>query len=497
MASDAVANEEPASPAEPSQDSVSETTTPASPADSEPSAVDNHETDVTTRIPRQNAIPSRIPLDDAIPVHEPASQEVAGNETAEIPATAPIASPLPVRRRRTIAQGSGSYGFQQQIPSYRRSASQYANGTHEDGEFSPHSKVPYVQGQGFPSQQDVDAADAIPVPEFLRKKGVTAPMMVGGIAGVAVLGAIVFAVAMANPFRDTSKVVLDGNGNAAVISQETPQTQSESAATEAPATTEAAPALAAKAALADYSWDELSQISQLIAAADSSDKAVAIAVEYHLCAADGTIDPAMTKEIALSDGTVAQMQIAGFYHDVRSDTKGRAGITFVSANTVATHAVNDSGSSEGGWRDSELRAWMNGELLAELPKDVSSLVVPVEKETNSVGETTSTSSVVATSDSLWVPSYCELSGQQDTGDDTDAVYNAEGDQYALFAQQGVKWNEENALLVKDVDGEPGEWWLRSPDPNTQYWMNVGEDGKMYYAHGAQHDEYGIVMGFCL
>ena len=125
------------------------------------------------------------------------------------------------------------------------------------------------------------------------------------------------------------------------------------------------------------------------------------------------------------------MQVAGFNHDDRADGTGTAGITFVSRGTVGTRQMNSSDTTAGGWRDSGLRSWMNSELLGRLPSEVSDVVVPVSKLTNSVGETTDVSAVVATSDTLWTLSYSEIGGQMSTDDPGhDAVYNAEGAQYS-------------------------------------------------------------------
>ena len=74
-------------------------------------------------------------------------------------------------------------------------------------------------------------------------------------------------------------------------------------------------------------------------------------------------------------------------------------------------------------------------------------VVPVSKLTNSVGETTDVSAVVATSDTLWTLSYSEIGGQMSTDDPGhDAVYNAEGAQYQLFSDLGVRWDSPNQIL---------------------------------------------------
>ena len=250
-----------------------------------------------------------------------------------------------------------------------------------------------------------------------------------------------------------------------------------------------------RSAVADYSWGELSQISALISAAGDDASALEVAKEYHLCSADGRLDGTQTKSLTLADGTTVTMQVAGFNHDDRADGTGTAGITFVSRGTVGTRQMNSSDTTAGGWRDSGLRSWMNSELLGRLPSEVSDVVVPVSKLTNSVGETTDVSAVVATSDTLWTLSYSEIGGQMSTDDPGhDAVYNAEGAQYQLFSDLGVRWDSPNQILQI---GGVERWWERSPDPlDGRYFMCVGEDGTPWYAH-LPTKECGVVMCFCV
>lgn len=278
------------------------------------------------------------------------------------------------------------------------------------------------------------------------------------------------------------------------------QTQETGVQEEAQAEPDAAPqpepaAPVVRDSVEEYSWDELSQVSALISAAATDEEARQIAADYHLCNADGTLDGSQTKQLTLGDGTSVTMQVAGFNHDDRVDGSGRAGITFISRGIVGSHAMNADDATAGGWRDSDLRAWMNGELLGLLPDDLVDVIVPVSKLTNTVGETADTSAVSATTDTLWTLSYAEIGGHMDIDDGGyDEVYNAEGDQYQLFSDLGVRWDSPNdCLAIPGVE----RWWERSPDPmDGRYFMCVGEEGTPWYAHMASN-EFGIVMCFCV
>ena len=241
-----------------------------------------------------------------------------------------------------------------------------------------------------------------------------------------------------------------------------------------------------RAALADYSWAELSQIADLIAAADTDAEAEDIAVEYNLCAADGSLDGSDTKDLELADGTTVAVRIAGFRHDELADGSGVAGITFIAEAPLAEMAMCPNSDKGSGWRDTTLREWMNGELMDLLPEELSGAVVTVSKLTNPVAGT-GTEQIV-TEDSLWLPSYSELTGTARSGSEL------EGEQYQLFADLGVDGGGATEALALD-DGT--YWWERSPDPSNEAWfMCVGPDGAAATSHRPATPN-GVVAGFCL
>ena len=249
-----------------------------------------------------------------------------------------------------------------------------------------------------------------------------------------------------------------------------------------------------------YSWDELSQISALIAQAPSDVEGLQIAERYHLCTDAGTLDGTQAKQVTLQDGTQATAQVAGFRHDDRADGAGKAGVTFIFADAVATRTMNDTDSNEGGWEQSGLRSWMNGDLLAQLPADLQAVLVPVSKLTNNAGYAVEADAVTATADTLWAPSYCELRGTGGVSDGGGtSVYDAEGSQYQLFADLAEAGSDPGSFLSRSLAGtaEPMSWWERSPyTDNEYYFLSVNDDGSAVYYRGT-HNELGVVPGFCL
>lgn len=240
----------------------------------------------------------------------------------------------------------------------------------------------------------------------------------------------------------------------------------------------------------DYSWDELSQLADLISRAQSDSAGLEVAKTFNLCASDGTLDGTQTKTLELADGTEVTMRIVGFRQDEKSDGSGMAGISMLAEAPVANRSMCENYQVSAGWAGSSLRAWMNGELLSDLPDEVSSVVTSVDKKANAAPGTGGSQGV--TSDALWVPSYSEIVGELTGGNKRYGIYEQEGAQYQLFSDSGVDWSSANSLLAAG-----DYWWLRTPDPSNGSWfMCVTPDGLPTYGHRPA-TENAVLMGFCL
>lgn len=260
---------------------------------------------------------------------------------------------------------------------------------------------------------------------------------------------------------------------------------------EEPAPEEGAPEV--RAVFADYSWEELSQISALIAGASSDDEGLEIAAQYNLCDASGRLNIENTKDLALADGTVVPVTIAGFRHDDKADGSGIAGISFVTRASVGTQPLNASGEAVL-WEQTTLRSWLNQSLMGQLPEDLSAAIVPVSKISNNPASVGGGQSI--TSESIWIPSCSELSGDvaaQTTNGDY-AGYQMEGSQYQVYSDAGVTWNDGFDYLRLSSGSD---WWLRTPEPSAgMYYMTVTPEGSPhYYRNGGR--ELAVVVGFCL
>ncbi len=272
---------------------------------------------------------------------------------------------------------------------------------------------------------------------------------------------------------------------------------------------DAATTVEQRASLNDYSWDELSRLSSMIAAADGDDGALQVERDYNLVDSSGHLTGA-TKDFTLSDGTAVSVQIAGFRHDTRSDGSGMAGITFIFTDCIASRPMCTRADNAGGWRSSAMRAYLNSGMLEELPSDLREEIAAVDKRTNNVGETDDVSLVSTTSDKLWLFSFVEVTGDVDSWWETGRqpyadVLDAEGTQYQLFSEAGVACSSGNAesamgygVLVKSFDGQACWWWERSADDDDSSRFNgINGEGEPNVHGDDADDATGVVPGFCL
>lgn len=311
--------------------------------------------------------------------------------------------------------------------------------------------------------------------EYVKEMQGPRPVIIGiAVVALAVaIGALVwFGTSPLGPFapRDENVPVVQPPSDGSI-----PPLEDDEEEAEEPAEEEGAE-LAPRASVAEYSWDELSQVSALIAAAPSDEEAVAIAVEYHLCTEDGKLDGTQTKELELTNGTKVTVAVAGFRHDEKADGSGVAGVTFVTLGSVGKQAYNPSGDVTA-WEDSPLRSWMNQSLMGELPEGLADLIVPVTKATG-----TPSGGLGETSDSMWLLSATELAGLATNGE--------EGSQYQLFSDQGVEGQSSVLKLCDDY------WWLRGLTSDGQWQRTVDKDGSPSSGRNSLY-EFDVVAGFCL
>ncbi len=249
-----------------------------------------------------------------------------------------------------------------------------------------------------------------------------------------------------------------------------------------------------KASVEDYTWEELSKISKAISAASSDDNGLRIAESYKLCDSKGKLDGTQVKEVELSDGTTIEMRIAGFRQDDLASGEGKAGITFIAAQSAGTKRIMEYEGSNSDWVNSSLREWMNTTLFSRLPDELADVIEDASKPDNAAYSTGKSQTTVA--DTLWIPSLSEIYGEIPSGYSRHSSYTPEGEQYALFADLGVTWGKASDALK--IGGTTDKyWWTRTPDSeSSEHNICVSTAGSDYSSHVITTD-HSVVIGFCL
>ena len=158
----------------------------------------------------------------------------------------------------------------------------------------------------------------------------------------------------------------------------------------------------------------------------------------------------------LINGTNYRIDIIGKNHDTYA-AGGTAPLTFQMHDCYGTtNQMNSSNTNSGGWRDCQMRTQPMPALKALMPAEVQAGIRAVNKLT-SVGN--ESSSIVTTSDELFLPSEVEVFGS------TPHSFSGEGTQYEYYQAGNSK--------VKNLSGSAYWWWERSPlSGNRMYFCFV-------------------------
>ena len=140
--------------------------------------------------------------------------------------------------------------------------------------------------------------------------------------------------------------------------------------------------------------------------------------------------------------------------------------------------MNSTNTNAGGWRDCEMGTRAMPMLKAKMPAEVQAGIRPVNKLTSAGGQS---SSIVTTSDELFLPSEVEVFGSITNS------FSGEGTQYEYYQAGNSK--------VKNRKGSAYNWWERSPlfDGSASY-CRVTSNGTVSYNNANM--VYGVPFCFC-
>lgn len=199
------------------------------------------------------------------------------------------------------------------------------------------------------------------------------------------------------------------------------------------------------------------------------------------------------KELDLGSEGIVHMQIVGIDVDELADGSGKAPLTFISKELLATsHRMNpaltpsaapyaEGTGTIGGWEKSEMRTYLKETIKPLIPQNVRSGIKEVTKHSN-IFDTSGTKVLNSvTTDDVWIPSNQEIYG--------DTKCETLGHVYS-----GIFTDTDSRKKLKVGESSATNWWLRSAytvDVFRYVAYNGSNSGNKAY------HTYGVALGFCL
>ena len=158
--------------------------------------------------------------------------------------------------------------------------------------------------------------------------------------------------------------------------------------------------------------------------------------------------------------------------------------------------MNTTNTNSGGWEQSFTRnticgtdkANTSGNIMGVIPSDLLSVIKPVTKYTNNVGQSTAESAVTATTDYFFLLSEYEVIGDILYGNDFEASYQQRYAYYSL-GNSKKKYNYDSTTTAII-------WRLRSANASTgSGFLNISASDSL--VSGAAYRSYGFSPCFCV
>lgn len=167
-------------------------------------------------------------------------------------------------------------------------------------------------------------------------------------------------------------------------------------------------------------------------------------------------------------------------------------------STTGYFSMNDSDTSSGGWKSSQMRTNIcgtslssySGTIISAIPAELRATLKSVTKYTDNTGGGSGNvaSNVTATTDYFFLLSEFEVSGSISKANSNEASKQA---QYAYYSAGNRKIKYKH-----DGTSTAAFWWLRSPFASySNYFVVVNTGGTVYYHYANR--SLGFAPGFCV
>ncbi len=166
-----------------------------------------------------------------------------------------------------------------------------------------------------------------------------------------------------------------------------------------------------------------------------------------------------TKEVDLGDLGTHTVRISNMSECTTETSETACGFVVEFADIITKHQFNSRATSVGGWKDSELRTYINGAIYDALPSELQN-VISSTKVISGHGHTSGEKNF-ETQDKLYLLSGHEV--YEDGTSDQISPYDTSYDttkQLDYYKNKGVT-ADNYAGAIKQYNGRNSDWWLRS------------------------------------
>ena len=141
-------------------------------------------------------------------------------------------------------------------------------------------------------------------------------------------------------------------------------------------------------------------------------------------------------------------------------------------DVIEAGPINSNGTSQGGFKDSNLRTYINNDIYNSLPNDLKELIISTKVVS---GHGSLDNSNFVTNDKLYIFSEKEIYGTS-----AENAYGTASDatrQLDYYRGIGAK---NYTKAIKYGDGEAWDWWTRTPTKDaSDAWFGVYHTGQWY------------------
>ena len=199
-----------------------------------------------------------------------------------------------------------------------------------------------------------------------------------------------------------------------------------------------------------------------------------------------------TKEVDLGDLGTHTVRIANMSACESETSETACGFVVEFADIITKQPFNITNTNKGGWRDSELRTYINDTIYSSLPSDLQN-VISSTKVISGHGSTSGEANF-ETQDKLYLLSAHEVyeDGTSNQISTYDTSYN-NTKQLDYYKNQGVT-TTNYAGAIKQYNGSNSSWRLRSANSSDAFGflrvLNTGD-----WTRGLANDSHGVSPAF--